>query len=55
MIGGDDLHNLAGGLAAVILDRHLGRDHRADALISREHARLIVQDADTDLVLRLGA
>ena len=55
MIGRDHFDDLAGGLAAVILDRHLGRDHRSDALVGREHAGLVVQDTDADFFLRLRA
>jgi hypothetical protein len=52
MIGGDDLHHLAGGLAAVILHRQFRGDDRADALIIGEGRRLVVEHAELDRVLR---
>ena len=54
MIGGDDVDGLAGGLAAIILHRHLRSNDRAYALIGRKHARLVVEHADPDAVLGLG-
>src|SRR5205823_5741424 len=43
VVGGDDVDRLAGGLAAVILHRHLRGDDGAYALIGRKHAGLVVE------------
>ena len=53
MVGRYDLDLLAGGLAAVIFNRHLRGDDRADTLVGRKHARLIVEHADPDAILSL--
>ena len=54
VIGGDDVDGLAGGLAAIILHGHLRGDDRADALIGRKHARLVVEHADPDAILGIS-
>ncbi|MGX0981925.1 hypothetical protein AB7M67_003034 [Bradyrhizobium japonicum] len=47
----DDLDGLAGGLAAIILDRHFCGDDRPNPLIARERTGLVVQDADLHGIL----
>jgi len=54
MIRRDDLDRLARGLSAIVFDRHLGSDDRADALVAGEWARLVVQDADLHRILGEG-
>jgi hypothetical protein len=54
VIGGDDVDGLAGGLAAIILHRHLRGDDGSYALIGRKHARLVVEHADPDPVLGIS-
>jgi hypothetical protein len=54
VIGGDDVDGLAGGFAAIILHGHLRCDDRADALIGRKHARLVVEHADPNAILGMS-
>ncbi|MEY9387837.1 hypothetical protein ABIF93_006094 [Bradyrhizobium japonicum] len=47
----DDLDGPAGGLSAIVFDRHFCGDDRADTLIARERTGLVVQDADLHGIL----